>query len=80
MHPTSLKCMMYYILQDSVLWFSNGGTKSHLHNDKVENINCLFSGQKTWFFVDAVSSYFINHQHFLSDSILIMFYYLHMYV
>ena len=38
-----------------MLWFSSGGTKSFLHVDTVENINCMMSGQKDWFFVDLVS-------------------------
>ncbi|XP_038076574.1 tRNA wybutosine-synthesizing protein 5-like isoform X2 [Patiria miniata] len=37
---------------DSVMWFSSGGTKSVLHNDDVDNLNCLFSGQKEILFVN----------------------------
>eukprot|EP00795_Rhopilema_esculentum_P017207 gene17207-8752_t len=29
-----------------LMWFSSGGTKSVLHQDSFENINCLFRGQK----------------------------------
>ena len=28
------------------MWFSNGGTKTVLHIDDVDNINCVFSGSK----------------------------------
>lgn len=41
-------------LQDSVMWFSNGGTKSVLHFDAIDNINCLMSGTKELFMVDKV--------------------------
>jgi lysine-specific demethylase 8 len=42
-------------LQDSVMWFSNGGTKSVLHYDAIDNINCLMSGTKELFMVDKVN-------------------------
>nr|CAB3262760.1 uncharacterized protein LOC100182837 [Phallusia mammillata] len=38
-------------LADTVMWFSSGGTKSVLHNDDVDNINCLYRGNKTLTFV-----------------------------
>lgn len=44
------------VLQDAVMWFSSGGTKSVFHFDAVENINCLFSGSKQFVMVDKVSS------------------------
>ena len=34
------------------MWFSSGGTKSVVHTDAVDNINCLFRGEKELFFVD----------------------------
>ena len=34
-----------------VMWFSSGGTKSVVHNDDVDNINCLFSGTKELLFI-----------------------------
>ena len=42
------------VLQDAVVWFSSGGTKSVLHFDAVDNINCLFSGSKELFLIDKV--------------------------
>ena len=33
-------------------WFSSGGTKSVLHNDDVDNINCLLRGKKQLLFID----------------------------
>lgn len=43
----SLSCGGYTnVLQDAVVWFSSGGTKSVLHYDSVDNINCLFDGTK----------------------------------
>lgn len=34
------------------MWFSSGGTKSVVHTDSVENINCLVRGQKEFVLVD----------------------------
>ncbi|XP_065174434.1 uncharacterized protein LOC135804481 [Sycon ciliatum] len=31
------------------VWFSSGGTKSVLHNDDADNINCVLSGNKEFF-------------------------------
>ena len=39
---------------DAVMWFSSGGTKSVLHFDGVENINCVLDGWKEVFLVDKV--------------------------
>ncbi|XP_070561489.1 2-oxoglutarate and iron-dependent oxygenase JMJD4-like [Ptychodera flava] len=50
-------------LQDAVLWFSSGGTKSFLHMDTVDNINCMMSGTKEWFFVDIRESHHIDFDH-----------------
>ena len=32
-------------------WFSSGGTRSVIHHDDLDNINCLFRGQKELVFV-----------------------------
>lgn len=51
--PECLKCGGYtHAIQDVVMWFSNGDTKSSFHFDTVENLNCQISGEKRWFFVD----------------------------
>ncbi|XP_048259368.1 bifunctional peptidase and arginyl-hydroxylase JMJD5-like [Haliotis rufescens] len=34
------------------LWFSSGGTKSVLHSDSMDNINCLMDGTKDFIFID----------------------------
>ena len=47
-------------LQDTVMWFSNGGTKSVLHFDAIDNINCLMSGTKELFMVDKKEHAHIN--------------------
>jgi len=36
----------------AVMWFSSGGTKSVLHNDEDDNINCLFSGTKDFHLIE----------------------------
>ncbi|XP_033108665.1 bifunctional peptidase and arginyl-hydroxylase JMJD5-like [Anneissia japonica] len=47
-------------LQDAVLWFSSGGTKSVLHYDEVDNINCIMDGKKEFFMVDRKNHAFID--------------------
>ena len=42
------------LLQDAVVWFSSGGTKSVLHSDGIDNINCIFDGTKEMVFFDKV--------------------------
>nr|XP_002129610.1 jmjC domain-containing protein 7 [Ciona intestinalis] len=39
-------------LNTMVMWFSSGGTKSVLHNDGFENINCLYDGSKELVMID----------------------------
>ena len=34
------------------MWFSSGGTKSVVHTDAVDNILCLFRGEKVFVMVD----------------------------
>ena len=41
-------------LEIAVMWFSSGNTKSVLHTDAIENINCIFDGHKDIVFVDKV--------------------------
>ncbi|XP_071955296.1 bifunctional peptidase and (3S)-lysyl hydroxylase Jmjd7-like [Antedon mediterranea] len=51
--PKSLICQeVLKKLVATVMWISNGGTKSVLHNDDVDNINCLYSGKKEIIFID----------------------------
>ncbi|XP_041480490.1 uncharacterized protein LOC121427977 [Lytechinus variegatus] len=40
-------------LLEANLWFSNGGTKSLLHRDADNAINCLYFGTKDWIFIDS---------------------------
>ena len=42
------------VITDVIMWFSSGGTKSVLHHDRIDNINCLFSGVKELYMVDRV--------------------------
>eukprot|EP00111_Clytia_hemisphaerica_P020731 TCONS_00061125-protein len=50
--PPPLRCeeTRRYLL-DAVTWFSSGGTQSVIHHDDLDNINCLFRGQKELVFV-----------------------------
>lgn len=53
--PKPVVCGGYAdLLSTSIIWFSSGGTKSVLHNDDTENINCLFDGTKTLVMIDKV--------------------------
>ncbi|KAJ7393626.1 hypothetical protein OS493_006613 [Desmophyllum pertusum] len=62
--PTCLLCGGFTSrLQDAVLWFSSGGSKSFLHMDTVDNINCMMSGVKEWFIVDLEHSELIDMDH-----------------
>eukprot|EP00937_MAST-01D_sp_MAST-1D-sp2_P001778 g1778.t1 len=46
-----MSCGGFTSLLDVVtMWMSSGGTKSVLHNDDQDNINCLFSGTKRMIF------------------------------
>lgn len=53
--PVTLQCGGFVQgIQDLVLWFSSGGTKSVLHSDYLDNINCLLDGTKEIIFIDKV--------------------------
>ncbi|XP_019623027.1 PREDICTED: probable serine/threonine-protein kinase kinX [Branchiostoma belcheri] len=50
--PKPLLCEPFIeMLQDTVLWFSSGGTRSVLHHDNLDNINCLLDGRKELVFI-----------------------------
>ena len=51
--PPSLLCQdVFDYLLAKLMWFSSGGTKSVLHYDSAENINCLFAGTKKLYLID----------------------------
>lgn len=52
--PCPLQCrdIAEKSLVENVMWFSSGGTKSVVHTDSVDNINCLYRGEKTFIMVD----------------------------
>lgn len=54
MIPCPLQCrqLVQNEFVDNVMWYSSGGTSSVVHTDSVENINCLYRGNKTLTFVD----------------------------
>merc|ERR1712166_1660896 len=37
-------------LEGNNMWFSRGGTKSQIHNDDQDNVNCVISGSKRFIF------------------------------
>ncbi|XP_061174129.1 bifunctional peptidase and arginyl-hydroxylase JMJD5-like [Saccostrea echinata] len=40
------------VVQNVIMWFSSGGTKSVLHNDGLDNVNCLIDGEKYFVMID----------------------------
>ncbi|XP_043194725.1 bifunctional peptidase and (3S)-lysyl hydroxylase Jmjd7-like [Amphibalanus amphitrite] len=51
------------LMMDAVLWFSSGGTKSVLHYDELDNINCVLDGYKHFFLVDVDDAHHIEFDH-----------------
>lgn len=52
--PWPLQCKEYErSYEDNVMWFSSGGTKSVIHHDDYENLNCLLRGTKRFLFVNT---------------------------
>lgn len=55
MMPPPLRCNNTRdLMLDHVTWMSSGGTKSVLHQDDLDNINCLFRGEKYLLFINPV--------------------------
>ena len=53
--PPSLQCGgLQKLMLQAVLWFSSGGTRSVLHYDAMDNLNCVLDGYKQLFLVDVV--------------------------
>jgi len=52
--PGPLQCRQVAenFLVENIMWFSSGGTKSVVHTDAVDNILCLFRGEKVFVMVD----------------------------
>lgn len=59
--PRPLQCGGFQkVLSVGVIWFSSGGTKSVLHSDDVDNINCILDGEKRIVFIDWVKRLFCS--------------------
>lgn len=55
--PSMLLCGGFQrVVQNVIMWFSSGGTKSVLHNDGLDNVNCLIDGEKYLVMIDKVGS------------------------
>ncbi|XP_013384785.1 jmjC domain-containing protein 5 [Lingula anatina] len=66
--PKPILCGGYTrFLQDAVIWFSSGGTKSVLHFDNIDNINCLLDGSKELIFIDKKYSHLVEKDGFKED-------------
>lgn len=54
MIPCNIQCAELFEkgLVATIMWFSSGGTKSVIHTDAVDNMNCLYRGEKELYFVD----------------------------
>ena len=44
--------MRIFLSLYQVTWFSSGGTKSVIHHDDLDNINCLLRGSKELLFIE----------------------------
>jgi len=61
--PELLKCgYASRYLDVNNMWLSSGGTKSVIHNDDQDNINCVFTGTKRFFMVDARNKTHVEHE------------------
>ncbi|KAK3096984.1 hypothetical protein FSP39_005376 [Pinctada imbricata] len=66
--PPSMVCGgMQRAIQNVILWFSSGGTKSVLHNDGLDNINCLLDGEKYLVMIDKKHSKLIETEHWKTN-------------
>jgi hypothetical protein len=54
-HPAKRDWMTHIFEAD--LWMGHGRTRSQLHYDKENNMNCLYRGQKEWFLIDTREHY-----------------------
>jgi len=55
--PSPLRCEdSRKYMEDAVTWFSSGGTKSVLHHDDLDNINCLYRGTKELLFIEPLKN------------------------
>ena len=43
--PLNCNFILESLMDDLVMWFSSGGTKSVWHYDDYENLNCLIRGK-----------------------------------
>jgi hypothetical protein len=54
-YPHSRAPWMTHLLENN-LWVGRGRTRSQLHFDKENIVNCLFHGEKRWTLIDTVST------------------------
>ncbi|KAL3866847.1 hypothetical protein ACJMK2_044106 [Sinanodonta woodiana] len=66
--PGSLQCGGFEKNLDfSVMWFSSGETKSVLHYDGADNINCLLDGKKEFVLIDKKHRDLVERDGFVKD-------------
>ncbi|CAI9719638.1 Hypothetical predicted protein [Octopus vulgaris] len=66
--PLLLNCGGFQkVLQDSVLWLSNGNTRSVLHFDDMDNINCVLDGQKVVLLFNKAQKQLIEANGFMQE-------------
>ncbi|XP_067667198.1 bifunctional peptidase and (3S)-lysyl hydroxylase Jmjd7-like [Haliotis asinina] len=66
--PRSLQCGgVQNHIETVVIWFSSGGTKSVIHNDSQDNINCLLDGTKNLVIFDRKYKDMIEADGFNAD-------------
>ncbi|XP_078483446.1 bifunctional peptidase and arginyl-hydroxylase JMJD5-like [Ciona intestinalis] len=68
--PKPLLCESFFKLLNMVaMWFSSGGSNSLLHNDSVENLNCLYDGRKDLLLIDPKYEDSLSLLHVLPNEI-----------
>lgn len=50
-HPSGRDWLTH--LYEANLWLGHGRTRSQLHYDKENNVNCLYRGEKKWIMIDT---------------------------
>ncbi|XP_052279189.1 uncharacterized protein LOC127877397 isoform X2 [Dreissena polymorpha] len=68
MLPATLRCGGFQrVLQDSMLWMSQGDTDSVLHQDDLHNLNCLLDGSKEIVLYDPAYKHLIEAVGWVQD-------------
>ncbi|XP_041365858.1 uncharacterized protein LOC121380894 isoform X2 [Gigantopelta aegis] len=66
--PVTLQCGGFQrVLQDAVVWFSSGNTRSVLHYDVLDNLLCVLEGMKEVLLINKTYSHLVEAHGFDQD-------------